>query len=703
MLHFKWMDSRAWKTGLFIVLSIAMMVSFSNVLPAYAEGPSDPPPVLQPVGTPNGKQILFDNTHGQTAGAADWVIDGAFSDFGQALATNGYYVTELRKSTPITYSDLSAYDVFVIPEANVPFKASEQDAMLQYVQNGGSIFFISDHYNADRNKNRWDSSEVFNGYRRGAWNDPTQGMSTEEKNAEAMQGVVSSDWLADNFGVRFRYNAIGDVTANQIVPPAQAFGITNGVSTVAMHAGSTLAILDPQKAKGIVYLPQTNEAWSYAVDQGVYEGGGIDEGPYAAIAKVGAGKAAFIGDSSPVEDATPKYLREETGATKKTYDGFQEQDDATLLVNIIDWLAQQESYTKLSDVPGLVLDQPTSLLPMEDPVTSTEPQSEPWASPAAGYKWWDGCTFQPGAYGYEDCDNSEGGTETDDGLFISEYVEGGYYNKAIEIYNGTGETIQLSNYSLDLSNTSTNIMLSGTLPDGEVYVIANSSASQEILDEADLTSNQLSFNGDDSVTLLHGTTVLDVVGTAGDSFGKNMTLVRKSSVTTGSTVYQATEWDVFAKDTTSYLGDHTVYYPVAENFETGSKAAYAADQVTLSSGTWYFDNALIGDLTTDRKNGNQSVRIRAAGSITMNFDVSTASSVKLSVANFNNDSGATWKLSASTNGGSTWMDVSTAQLATSSLTTHTIPVNYSTPVRFRIDVAGTTGERINIDDIEIFN
>lgn len=29
-------------------------------------------------------------------------------------------------------------------------------------------------------------------------------------------------------------------------------------------------------------------------------------------------------------------------------------------------------------------------------------------------------------------------------LFISEYIEGGSYNKAIEIFNGTGETIDLS-------------------------------------------------------------------------------------------------------------------------------------------------------------------------------------------------------------------------------------------------------------------
>ena len=36
-----------------------------------------------------------------------------------------------------------------------------------------------------------------------------------------------------------------------------------------------------------------------------------------AISKVGKGKAAFIGDSSLVEDSTPKYVREDNGRTKK--------------------------------------------------------------------------------------------------------------------------------------------------------------------------------------------------------------------------------------------------------------------------------------------------------------------------------------------------------------------------------------------------
>ena len=542
----------------FSILSFVLLLLSSSlfyITPfASAENALDPAPQLQPLGTANGKKILFDNTHGQTAGAADWVLDGGFSDFANALASKGYYVKELRKSNPITYEDLQSYNVFIIGEANIPYKASEQAAMIQYVQNGGSIFLIGDHYNADRNKNRWDASEVFNGYRRGAYSNPSKGMTTEEASSAAMQGVTGSDWLASNFGIRFRYNAIGDVTANDVVTPSQAFGITSGVSTVAMHAGSTLAITDPNKAKGIVYLPKTTTAWGSAVDQGVYNGGGRAEGPYAAVSKLGLGKAAFIGDSSPVEDATPKYLREETGSIKTTYDGFKEQTDSTLLVNIVDWLAKQESYTALSQVSGLLLDQPTTLLSMENPQTSTEPVAEPWAAPATGYKWYDPSTFKSGSYGY---------------------------------------------------------------------------------------------------------------GSSGETGGTTTSLTEK--------------------------------------FESGTKTAYTSGNVTLASGSWYFDNALIGNLSSDKKTGLQSARVRAAGALTMNFNVSGAKSIQISHANFGSDSGANWQLQMSTNSGSTWTNVGSTNTSSSTLSVKTFTISQTAPVRFRIVVSGTTGSRLNFDDIVIGN
>ena len=68
--------------------------------------------------------------------------------------------------------------------------------------------------------------KYFNGYRRGAYEDPSAGMSADERNSEAMQNVQSRDWLVETFGVRFRYNAIGDINATEIVPSSDCFGIT---------------------------------------------------------------------------------------------------------------------------------------------------------------------------------------------------------------------------------------------------------------------------------------------------------------------------------------------------------------------------------------------------------------------------------------------------------------------------------------------
>ncbi|MFD2705717.1 endonuclease [Salibacterium lacus] len=368
-----------------------------------AEGPDDPAPSINPE-DPNGKSVLFDNTHGQTAGQADWVIDGAFSEFAEGIADNGYAVDELRQTEPISIDDLEPYDVFIIPEANIPFKSGEQEAMAEYTENGGSIFFISDHYNADRNLNRWDSSEIMNGYRRGAYDNPTKGMEDDEVFSEAMEGVESSDWLADEFGIRFRYNAPGTVTADQIETPDETFGITEGVEEAAMHAGSTLAVTDPEKAKGIVYLPDgltESDKWGPSVDEGIYHGGGEEEGPFAAIAKKQDGKAAFIGDSSPVEDATPKYRNEQTGDPKTTYDGFQEADDAELLLNMVDWLAEQEDYQTFSET-NITLDNPSPLLSKEIPEQSEQPEPEPWSQPDSGYEWYDQSTFANGAYGAEE-------------------------------------------------------------------------------------------------------------------------------------------------------------------------------------------------------------------------------------------------------------------------------------------------------------
>jgi len=149
-------------------------------------------------------------------------------------------------------------------------------------------------------------------------------------------------------------------------------------------------------------------------------------------------------------------------------------------------------------------------------------------------------------------------------LFISEYIEGTSNNKAIEIFNGTGASVDLSagSYVLRLyangSTTPTAISLTGSVADGDVYVIANTSASNAVLAQADQTSGSLTFNGNDAVALAKNSVNLDVVGTIGssDNFGLDVTKVRKSTVFQGTTTYDSAEWDDYAVNTASYLGSH---------------------------------------------------------------------------------------------------------------------------------------------------
>ena len=153
--------------------------------------------------------------------------------------------------------------------------------------------------------------------------------------------------------------------------------------------------------------------------------------------------------------------------------------------------------------------------------------------------------------------------EADD-LFISEYIEGSSNNKAVEIYNGTGASVDLSDYTLRLyfngGTSPSSISLSGTLAAGGVYVVAHSSANATILAAADLATGSLTFNGNDVVALAKSGSNIDVIGTIGSSanFAEDVTKVRKSSVTDGVTTYDTDEWTNYASDTTTYLGDHTM-------------------------------------------------------------------------------------------------------------------------------------------------
>jgi len=156
----------------------------------------------------------------------------------------------------------------------------------------------------------------------------------------------------------------------------------------------------------------------------------------------------------------------------------------------------------------------------------------------------------------------------EDFVLISEYVEGSLYHKALEIFNGSPETLDLAGWTLrkqtngggDFGNELT---LSGTVAPWDVYVIVYENNGVNDLSDEDFvdmetSSFSMTFNGNDAVALFYNGEMVDLVGIpdSSDDWGKNMTLVRNSNIAYASTAYDTTAWTRYPQDTFSYLGYH---------------------------------------------------------------------------------------------------------------------------------------------------
>ena len=186
-------------------------------------------------------------------------------------------------------------------------------------------------------------------------------------------------------------------------------------------------------------------------------------------------------------------------------------------------------------------------------------------------------------------------------LFISEYIEGSSYNKAIEIYNGTCQDVDLTDYSIVLySNGNTTPedteVLSGTLSHGEVFILSHGSADSDILAVADATDGgTANWNGDDAIVLEKSGVPIDIIGVVGVDPGsswpagtgdtKDNTIVRNSDVTGPNPVWDDTEWTSYSNNTFTYLDSHTTDSAVSPTSVTisGDTTMDQGNTTTLSA------------------------------------------------------------------------------------------------------------------------
>ncbi len=223
------------------------------------------------------------------------------------------------------------------------------------------------------------------------------------------------------------------------------------------------------------------------------------------------------------------------------------------------------------------------------------------------------------------------GAQDCEDLFISEYVEGTWNNKALEIYNPTPVAIDLSAYIIiRYSNGSTAltsqnvIQLTGIIAPYDVHVGVidkrdPAGAGQEtpvwdsLQAKADAfycpdydDSFSFYFNGNDAIVLAKGSVAeydnaeeIDIFGRIGEdpgegwtniasnnfissgySWTQDHTLIRKSSVKTGDTDAQdlfnvSLEWDSISENNFDNLGSHVCDCASSTSVDETHKVSYA--------------------------------------------------------------------------------------------------------------------------------
>ena len=214
----------------------------------------------------------------------------------------------------------------------------------------------------------------------------------------------------------------------------------------------------------------------------------------------------------------------------------------------------------------------------------------------------------------------QGDTESGD-LIISSYLEGSSYNKAIEIYNGTGKSVNLENYSLrkqsnGIGNFTSNFKLNGTLGNNETYIILHKMCNNNnLMGIADVYADSvLSFNGNDAIALYRNGIKIDVVGFENDGgenmWGENKTLHRKKTVTHPRGHYNVNEWDSYEIDYFDKLRTHYIEFSdekntIVEKRLLGNVSEYIIEELNPEQSYTYYIESVIDNVACKTLNTAQ--------------------------------------------------------------------------------------------------
>ena len=161
-------------------------------------------------------------------------------------------------------------------------------------------------------------------------------------------------------------------------------------------------------------------------------------------------------------------------------------------------------------------------------------------------------------------------------LMISMYFEGSGFNRAIEIYNYTNQSVDLSKYLLGFyldgsEERSEVISLTGSLLPKESLVLVHELADEALKTKADLLVPDLYFNGNDAITIeFYNGVIVDRIGNIGWGlfYLHDQTLLRKPSILEPTNEFSITQWDSYAKDQFQLVGTYPKQYPTSFTFDS---------------------------------------------------------------------------------------------------------------------------------------
>ena len=146
-----------------------------------------------------------------------------------------------------------------------------------------------------------------------------------------------------------------------------------------------------------------------------------------------------------------------------------------------------------------------------------------------------------------------------------------------------------------------------------------------------------------------------------------------------------------------------------EDFETGSKGAYAAAEVTCSAATWDMSNALLA--ADDNAIAGKCVRMKGyvkSGNvittpayIMMTTDkVNGCDSLWFYAGSYGKDTGVKMSVSYSIDGGETWMKIASS-LAVGEMQRYGYKINRDGNIRLKFESENTGNKRVNIDNVQM--